>query len=56
MIAFSLYLIINSHLSTAFTTMLDDCLYYFPKDTFLEPFTQLMIFTLLFDYLLKTII
>lgn len=56
MIVFSLFLIINSHLSTAFTAMLDGCLYYFPKDTFLEPLTQLMIFVQLFDYLLKTII
>lgn len=55
MIVFSLFLIINSNLSTAFTVMPDGCLYYFPKDTFLEPFTQLMIFVLLFDYLLKTI-
>ena len=56
MIAFSLFLIINSHLSKAFAAMPDGCLYYFPKDTFLEPFTQLMIFVLLFDYLLKVII
>lgn len=54
MIVFSLFLISSSHLSAALTAIPDGCLYYF--HTFLEPFTQLMIFALLFDYLLKTII
>lgn len=30
-IVFSLFLIINSNLSTTFTAMPDGCLYYFPK-------------------------
>lgn len=52
MIAFSLFLIINSHLSTEFTATPDG----HSKGHIFSSFTQLMISMLLFDYLLKTII